>query len=431
MISLKIGRRSGRRPGERPPPGALVRVNAAHPLAAHLLFAVPYSEAGGKPQDVTHKTVPTFVGSNAPTWKSGPAGSGFSPGASGGGSVTEWRGGTHLIFDENSSITMFSAFTVDGADTTYRQLLGRDNVSPRRAYVLYVGPVAGLGNRVIEFYFGTVGGSITQVAGATTVPNDPDAFRTAAGVRDRATDTMKVYLNGVQDGSATDTLTGTFSADVGNVGMGLPDGVNVFNGKKFVDYIFNRALTAAEVLSLHKDPWQLFEWDSPAMSYEPFIKRSAVMPVDWAHVLKARLAMPVEWVGNWPVARSAAAPVDWGAMAKRVQAMPVDWQGRLARALTMPVEWDFTPGLLNLFNILRELDMPLLNFFDIMQGVNPLPGLTNTFSIYTVPAGLHNVFNIFPLELTKARGIPVEGDDAAAVRALGNVQQPKAEVDLA
>ena len=113
----------------------------------------------------------------------------------------------------------------------------------------------------LEFFVGTTP-TFGLAVGATTIAIDANRVRSAAAVRDVATDNLKVYLDGRQDGSVADASIGTWVIDDGQVGHIENNLTHAWAGKRFVDYVFGRALSAGEIASLHADPWQLFEWDS-------------------------------------------------------------------------------------------------------------------------------------------------------------------------
>lgn len=398
----------GRR-GFKPRAGA--RINWAHPLTRGLVLCAPYYEVGGPPRDLSRSPAPgSFIGTGT-VWVPSPHGPALrQTGAA--GSAVSFGNPVKLQFGNASSFTIFSIIGPEGGGTT-RCILGNDTFAPGRPLIQWNVTSAekvNLGVGDVDFVLGSV-------TGATSVPVNSGRLFSAAGVRDVAADTLYAYLDGVQDAAVTDDSTGTWQVTAGewrsayNVVGGAAS--NNWQGRKVLDLIYDRALSAAEIAQLHADPWQLFLSDglvesdlfviTPpnlfARSALPFDLReteraSPLLPVEWRATLEPGLPLPAEWLVQLEALRTA--PFDTLQDIASRAGLPVEWDGTiLLNAIsTVPTEW--------LGALLLRASAPV-EFRAALDRILALPFESVGLDPFALPVTwrvIHRLTNDFPLLVT-------------------------------
>lgn len=188
---------------------------------------------------------------------------GAGPGISSSVGIGGWKISTALsgmvqstaVSVHSGNITLFALgiFTREGANNT---IISADST--------------GTGERDFQFRFNSsnvlefipfVGGTNYSATGATA-KNATDLYAVAATYDG---ETARVFLNGHEDGTDT-TPSGSLDADNAKLGIGAratssatSDIADVSTNDFFAAYIWDRALSAEEILSLSNDPYQLFK----------------------------------------------------------------------------------------------------------------------------------------------------------------------------
>jgi hypothetical protein len=117
------------------------------------------------------------------------------------------------------------------------------------------------GTTVFQAYFDIANSSVALSNGAQgvsksyTLPNDNEWHHLSVVLnRTPSLDTLEVYIDGVSQGSSTDTLDGQSVTPGGSSAIGRPSWATTGYRQGPMDEvrIYNRALSAAEVLQLYR-----------------------------------------------------------------------------------------------------------------------------------------------------------------------------------
>jgi len=232
-------------------------LNRDHPLARGLRGCWLFNEgAGPLAWDATgNRNDGTLVSISDPPI----AASGWNAGLHGGALAFD---GTDDRITANSlgiysNYSICAQFRIASSVVTAQGLLawGNEAASERRSLFLWDG-----GSGPLKLTSSTYA---SNVQGATGLVNGTDYFGV---ITVDAAGAANVYLNGMLDGSGTNTLV-TPSSDafhIGNIGAG-----SFFNGQMSLAYIFDRVLSANEVAALYMSPYAMFEPPGPPYILAP------------------------------------------------------------------------------------------------------------------------------------------------------------------
>lgn len=223
-------------------PGRLGTVDWKNPITDGLVFLAPLNEHGGTPRNI----VTGFMGSQA-SWGTGPKGS---------------YANTLTKFADETSLNVggvFSAFAVcvngQGTGTNYPNIFGKQAYAAENSNQGWTLQLRASGeSRVAAFSV------LNNNSQASYQLNSTSTFTTAGqefsicGTSDGATN--RLYINGIQEGFKTHVGIATCAQ---GVSIGTPDADTPAPGdiKVYIAAMWNRTLSAAEVASLHANPWQL------------------------------------------------------------------------------------------------------------------------------------------------------------------------------
>jgi hypothetical protein len=216
-------------------------IQAGNPLARGLLAAWPMNEANGTPGEIVGNRATTV---NGATWsaagKYGPA--------------MAFNGTTQYITTTIAS-GLSGDFTL--ACWAYPTSTGATSVEgAMESHVTSYGNhwcLLGISTGRWEFdlYDGTHNPVITSLANAAA-----NAWTHVVGVRRAGT--IYLYVNGVLQGSATDTTTSIPGYSAFNIGAQLVPSNRYFPGRIDAPTVWSRGLSTAEVQSVYNNTWQIY-----------------------------------------------------------------------------------------------------------------------------------------------------------------------------
>lgn len=216
------------------------RLQLGHPLARGLVGCWLFNEGtGNKVADLSGNKNDGMFQGTSPSWSAGKFGS------------TVLLPGTDEYIEVDAHANSRNAITVSAwvKNNTATWAAPGVIVSKRSAYILY--PTSG--QTKIEFicYIDTV----YSTSGSYVVP-DITIWHNYVGTFDGTT--IKIYVDGILRNSAD--VPGIIDADAGVLCIGRDDGLaRYLNGLISDVAICNRALSVADIQSLYRDPFQMFE----------------------------------------------------------------------------------------------------------------------------------------------------------------------------
>lgn len=229
----------------------LPALDRSHPLASGLAMYVPMQHGAGVPVDLTHQPAAISLNSGA-AWGTTVFGSGIT--LDGANDYIDYGLAPKVTFTQAQSWTIFGVGTVAGGNATHRNFVRSDvggGGGDRTVLLFRVN-----NSNVLQYRNGNTSGQLSDINGSTSISAD-GAVRTFCAVRDAAGPTVTLYLDGVQEVSATDdyinnfTLTGNFQTRF----EGGPD--EWWNGTQHLLAMWNRPLRADEVKLMHAAPFAL------------------------------------------------------------------------------------------------------------------------------------------------------------------------------
>ncbi len=161
---------------------------------------------------------------------------------------------TDVVTANDSLIALPTGFTIiveyKVGDVSTRRSLAEQGLDTTTGFMLEVSP-----GSVPTFWtgFSNITGGSSPVGMRTTI----------AGVWDGAALLSTIYQDGVFKNSGADTLTAAVTDDllIGKAVWAAGSEVHHFNGIIYDVKIYNRALSAGEILRLYRDPYILFRQD--------------------------------------------------------------------------------------------------------------------------------------------------------------------------
>ena len=221
---------------QKPPPGATV--DWAHPLSRGLLMWWLLNEgAGQKANDSARRYLGTLTSN--PTW-------------------TQGRFGPALKFDGSTNYVINSSIVTGGLATCSMSVWFKTTTSQNNTYIFAL-PDDSTGSNRLDITLTTTQiqahcDTTVEVIPAFTVTYTDNVWRHVALVYDGAA--AKLYVNGLQKDSQaiTGAILNTAAATECNLGRFGSFG-GFFTGSADDARIWNRALTAAEVLTLYSTPF--------------------------------------------------------------------------------------------------------------------------------------------------------------------------------
>jgi hypothetical protein len=238
---------------QQPPEGA--QINFGHPLAKGLTFYILFDAGGGVQKALLPANLPgTTVGTvPAPNWKTAP-----------GGLSQNWNGNWSTWYERGVWVEPSTQVTLAmsarrtgtiGSDSRICEKTFTNNVNPFLSYALDFNP-SGAGQDTFQSAVttgGTVHGGTNVVLSAGALLNKFTAAMTYDGAHQIA------WFNGIQKQS--DAVTGAISYDTSSTGRFIVSGVSSaaaaaeWVGEAYYVAVWNRALTASEMMWLHAEPY--------------------------------------------------------------------------------------------------------------------------------------------------------------------------------
>lgn len=347
--------------GQRPFPPT--RVNRRSKFGPDLLFAALYNEQSGVPYDLVAPYAGPGTLNGTASYRTALGAIEQGVGVDGTTNHLTFGNPVKLQFTQLSSFTIVSCFYLSTAGQAFPNILSKYTGLGTGALWMFRLNVSDQ----LSFFVGNFG-ALGSVSGATTIV--PNVRTVAAARRDVSADTLAVFLNGKLDGSATDASTGTWTMTTGEVATELvANNTDGLEALKVFDFIFNRALTNAEIAEVSSDPYSMFEWDLPVtdMLFPPIIlTRDGHIPVEWLATLNRD-----------------------GQIRAIVNA--------LQRNGNIPVEFGGQPAnqLLLIWKILRGLNVPLLLQWNIVREALS-QGLTLQFNVRQTMPSLQLRWRVLP-----------------------------------
>ncbi len=233
------------------------RINRTHPLARGLVAAYLMNEGGGNQIfDIANNNTGTFV--NNTSWDVGPNDKIIDlPG------VDDYVNIPSALANLSGSIATFICrVRVDAYDSNGVVLFGT--------------------NTGTSTWFQIIGdGSCVVMANTVAVVNtdfDNGEFRTLAFVSDGTNST--VYNNGVNIGTDADAVT-AFAAGAKNFHLGnwIAGATFDLNGALEWAYVFNQALSAPEIVQVHREPYAFIERSQSRGALFEEIMAAGIVPI--------------------------------------------------------------------------------------------------------------------------------------------------------
>jgi hypothetical protein len=226
-----------------------LKINLGHPLARGLVGCYLFNEGGGKKVfNVIQPSVSEGTLEGGAAWK--PGGEGFCIEFAAGGNAVNVAHSSGLAFDGyTDSYTVIIRAKGDSQPTNYRLLEKRGGQTP---YPVALRRGAGV---VLSSYLSD--GIVTPTVSFGTVWNS--VWHTLGFVVDHSANYLYAYKDGIRVDSAQNTVTATTANSgsyyVGNSYLYSTD----FVGQVAWLFIYNRALSAAEIAQLYREPFCMFE----------------------------------------------------------------------------------------------------------------------------------------------------------------------------
>lgn len=351
---------------QKPPPGARVEIDLAHPLACGLVsYWLMHEGAGARLLDLgPTPAIGSFVGAATPAW------------------VTSARGPA-LSFDGTTAYIDIARATPNAVPLT---LWTRFNATSTTGALSLLTIGGGTGAPAHEFGLVIVNGvlwALTQDAGGAAHADVAVSVSTgysAAGVFTSATD-RAVYLNGVVGGTDTTSKTPT-AGSIARTRIGQRS--NTGDDQKFAGLmseaaVYGRALTAGEVLWLDKEPGA-FLLVHPARTFF-FLRPPDVAPalaesmtVGLAESLSVRATFPLSLAEPAPIGLAESIAITSGHAKTLAESVGV----RLSESVTVEV----TPAVLLL--MWQELTRAALSVEGLDLAWQELGGLDDEASALTL-----------------------------------------------
>lgn len=235
----------------------IAKLDLNNPLTKGLVFCVPLDEGGGNPRDIVNNQYSTLNSNNTnPAWNSsGRAGNSVSNTARAGGfSDGQYNFANNPAFEVGVNFTVSVLAYQSSFAAGINGLIGVD-----KNFGFSYSNFQGEGNDWFSCKYWDAGGTIRRmgVAGAPST----GVWRNYA-----FTVVNSLPANIYYDGIAQSTSTGTGSQARDTTGIlrfgGYGDLLNNWGSQIDVMWIWNRVLTQAELLSITRDPYQVFASES-------------------------------------------------------------------------------------------------------------------------------------------------------------------------
>jgi len=151
----------------------------------------------------------------------------------------------NLDFGLSDSLTI-DAWIKTGSLSSTQRIIGKQTAAGQNGVYLLRLFSAGK----LQFFLRDTNGVVTSVT--STAPINDNLFHHVAGVRDIATDTIRIYIDGVQVGSTTDLTTGSFVTNLDLLigAYSSTPGSNNFDGLIDEVELFDRALSSSEIADI-------------------------------------------------------------------------------------------------------------------------------------------------------------------------------------
>lgn len=239
-------------------PGRGAQINWSHPLARGLVGCWLFNEGtGSRVFDLSgygnHGTL-----TNTPTWVNGDDGSAINY-----VSTSSQYIDCGSIRDIQAPITIVTKVYCDTSFATWDGIVGR-NSNLGFEYAIYWKP------SVKQAKYAFKGSGVTKTVQTPTNFLKPDAWNIIVATYDLVN--MRIYANGLEGGSLATTVTPAPGSS-GNHSIRLGDaqgaGVGTMDGKQAWVYLYDRALTAAEVAQLCREPYGMFERPTDVAAFAP------------------------------------------------------------------------------------------------------------------------------------------------------------------
>lgn len=168
------------------------------------------------------------------------------------GGYLEYGNPPALALTESDSVTFLSVFSLSGsgARTLFRDddlnIIWRINASNN-----------------LSFLWGNTATTPVNVVGSMSLSNDT---LYAMAITRNVGGQVYASINGIEDLDTPDTLVGTFTANTSVWQSQNSGGGERFNGIRFLDTVLPFGMSKAEIISLTKNPYQLFQ---PRTQYIP------------------------------------------------------------------------------------------------------------------------------------------------------------------
>jgi hypothetical protein len=301
-------------------------------------------------------------------------------GVDGNGNHVSFGNPTKLQFTDSQSLTIVSCFYLTVAAVSFPQILSKYTGTgsiPFWQWRLETGDK-------LAFYYGNIATAFGSVVGATAIAINTRVV--GAARRDVAADTMAVFLNGVIDGTNTDASSGSYTISTGDVASEFTgSGTNGISALKVFDFIFDIALSDAEIAEISNNPYSMLEhgfWPSDQMqsvwSKLPNIPVALElgMPYDSSTNLRSYSFTPYESV------RSVLAATK----------IPYESLRGVRGTTGMPYESDGVPfnTLYLYWNVINTelVNVPLVLLWDVIALPGQIPPLTLQWNVRNTPVPL-------------------------------------------
>jgi len=158
--------------------------------------------------------------------------------------------GDYVVVPNNAALSFNSSFTIAAyikttdASGQYKTIVSKSIDANNQNYVMYINPT---GKVEVDFQRSPVISGGAQSVVSTSIVNDGN-WHYIAGTFDDAADQLKIYVDGILEGTLSTSyipLTGNFP-----LYMGSGAGSNNYNGSTDEVSIWNRALSATEITNL-------------------------------------------------------------------------------------------------------------------------------------------------------------------------------------
>lgn len=235
----------------KPPLGSVV--NWGHPLSNGLVGCWLMNEGAGlKATDIVSKMNGTLAGGSFFGVRKAPGKGLLYPKSD--GNRCEIADNTRFTFTTSDSFSFAVYFIPTDVSATFDLIRQDRDTQLPRSIIAMAGSSTGISFFIADAIANISTGKMTQTITAGNL-------YMAVGVRETATDTVKLYLNGqLGETVATDKCTGTINSDIPlylgtyrNTGAGSWE--EEFAGYIYAVYFWRKALTATEVKELYVNPY--------------------------------------------------------------------------------------------------------------------------------------------------------------------------------